>query len=134
MKKIICALFLLASFNVFAQSINDAVLQKSMKGWQPLSISDSGNIITLTMNEDQITKDIYQAVIKMGVCAPLWLAEKGTSYLKKTKEIKVLNRHSYSGYVFENPRSSCDELGKVADDRVSLTILSHTHVHSNIKQ
>ncbi|MEQ1968948.1 hypothetical protein ABLA30_18535, partial [Xenorhabdus nematophila] len=68
MKKVICTLFLLVSFGVFAQSTNDSILQKSMKSWQPLSISDKWGIITLTMNEDRITNDIYKAVINIGVC------------------------------------------------------------------
>ncbi|PHM54764.1 hypothetical protein Xhom_02720 [Xenorhabdus hominickii] len=62
----------------------------------------------------------------MGVCSPLWLDGK-TSYLKNTKEIRVLNKHNHAGYVFENPRSSCDEVGKATDDKANLIILSHTH-------
>ncbi|MFD0709958.1 hypothetical protein [Photorhabdus akhurstii] len=132
MKKYICTLFLLVltSFSVFAQSTNYSVLQKSMRSWQPLSISDSGDVITLTMDEGQVTSDIYKSVIEMGVCAPIWLGVKN-SYLKNTKEIHVLNRHNYIGYVFENPRSSCDEVGKATNDNVGLIILSHTHGHMN---
>ncbi|MEQ1968399.1 hypothetical protein ABLA30_15600 [Xenorhabdus nematophila] len=131
MKKYIVTLLLLTSFGVFAQSTNHSVLQKSMKIWQPLSISDRDNVVTLTMNEDRITDNIYHAVIKGGVCAPLWFDDKNTSYLKKTKEIRVLNRHNYSGYVFENPRSSCDEVGKATNDKTSLIIASHTRGHTN---
>ncbi|WP_338803322.1 hypothetical protein WDV76_14100 [Xenorhabdus griffiniae] len=131
MKKYICTLLLLASCGVFAQSTNLSALQKSMKMWQPLSISDSGDIVTLTMNEDRVTDKIYHSVIEYGICAPLWLDDKNTSYLKNTKEIRVLNKHNYIGYVFENPRASCGELGKVTDENVSLTISSHTHWHTN---
>ncbi|PHM73730.1 hypothetical protein [Xenorhabdus kozodoii] len=71
MKKYIVTLLLLTSFGVFAQSTNHSVLQKSMRMWQPLSISDSEGIVTLTMNEDRVTDKIYHAVINMGVCSPL---------------------------------------------------------------
>ncbi|MBE8597217.1 hypothetical protein [Xenorhabdus sp. BG5] len=101
-----------------------------MQMWQPLSINDNGNIVTLTMNEDRITDTIYHSVIRYGVYSPLWLDDKN-SYLKNTKEVRVLNRHNHSGYVFENPRASCDEVGKATNDKIGLIISSHTHGHTN---
>ncbi len=38
MKKYVCTFFLLISFGAFAQSTNHSALQKSMQGWQPLSM------------------------------------------------------------------------------------------------
>ncbi|WP_338804794.1 hypothetical protein WDV76_06120 [Xenorhabdus griffiniae] len=131
MKKYLYTLLLLTSCSAFAQSTNLSVLQKSMKSWQPLSITDKKGIVTLTMKNDQVTDTIYKSVITNGVCGPLWLDDKNTSYLKNTKEIRVLNKHNYIGPVFENPRTSCDELGKAKDDTAGIIISSHTHWHTN---
>jgi hypothetical protein len=131
MKKYACALALLVTFGAFAQSATETVLQKSMKPFQPLSISDSKGIVTLTMNEDQITDTIYKTVITNAICGPRWLDDKNTAYLKNTKEIRVLNKHNYIGYVFEEPSASCDELGKAKDDTAGIIIYSHTHWHPN---
>lgn len=79
------------------------------------------------MNEDRMTPLIYNAVISMGVCPPLWFDAKGSSYLKSTKEVRVLNRHSHSGFVLESPKTSCDEVGKATGDNGTIVINSHTH-------
>ncbi|WP_237386147.1 hypothetical protein [Xenorhabdus sp. Sc-CR9] len=131
MKKYIFALLLLVSFGVFAQSTTQSVLQKYMKSYQPLKISDKGGIITLTMKSNQVTTDIYHSVVKNAICGPLWLDDKNTSYLKEIKEVRVLNKHSYIGFAFENPRSSCEELGKAMDDMVGIVIASHTHIFTS---
>lgn len=79
------------------------------------------------MNEDRVTPKIYDAVISMGVCTPLWFEAKGSSYLKNIKELRVLNRHSYSGYVLESPKSTCDEAGKAASGGTAIVINANTH-------
>lgn len=127
MKKYGLLMLLAASFGVFAQPNNMAVLQKSLKPWQPLSINEHGGAITLTLNEDRVTTEIYEAVIAGGVCAPSWLETKKTGYLKNAKEVRVLNRNNSAGFVFENPKSSCDEVGKAKGDDGKLVISSHTH-------
>lgn len=131
MKKITCALLLLSSFCASAQTANQTTLQKSLAPWQPLSIQDEDGVITLTMNEDRVSDTIYETVIKDGVCAPIWLGDAKPSYLKKTKEIHVLNRHSWAGYVFENPKSSCDAIGKAKDGNDKILLMSRTRMHSN---
>jgi hypothetical protein len=81
------------------------------------------------MNEDRVTTQIYESVIEMGVCPPLWFEAKKTGYLKNTKEIHVLNRHSYSGFVFEDPKSTCNAVGKAKGDDGRRVIAFHTHTH-----
>ncbi|MFJ5480894.1 hypothetical protein [Pectobacterium carotovorum] len=127
MKKYIPALLIMASFSTFAQSHNQSTLQKSLSPWKPLAISESAGAIAITMNEDRITPEIYSAVIKMGVCTPLWFGDKKSAYLKNTKEISILNRNNHSGFVFENPKSSCEEAGKAKDGGGDIVISSNTH-------
>jgi hypothetical protein len=131
MKKITCALLLLSSFSVFAQTANQVILEKSLKPWQPLSIEDTGGVITLTMDEDSISNPIYENIVKDGICAPLWLEDKKSPYLKSTKEIHVLNKHSWAGLVFEKPKASCDEIGKAKDGNDKILLMTHTRMHSN---
>ncbi|MBP2846322.1 MULTISPECIES: hypothetical protein [Dickeya] len=127
MKKCTCALLLLASFCASAQSINHSVLQKSLKPWHPIIFSENGGVIRLTMNEDRVSNEIYESVILMGVCTPLWFEAKKTAYLNKIKEIHVLNRNSRSGFIFESPKSSCEEVGKAKGDGGKIVIAAHTH-------
>ncbi len=120
-------LLILISFSTFAQKHNESVLQKSLKPWNPLSIEDNAGVITLVMNEDSVTTQIYNSVIRMGVCSALWLNPQKSAYLKNTKEVRVLNRHAHGGFVFEDPRSSCGEAGQAKGDDSELIIASHTH-------
>ncbi|AID90815.1 hypothetical protein [Klebsiella michiganensis] len=126
MKKLVLSLFLVSA-SVTAQASNEAVLQKSLKPWNPLSIESSAGVVTLVMNEDSVTTQIFNSIIRMGVCSPLWLNPQKNTYLKNTKEVRVLNRYSHSGFVFENPRSSCNEAGQAKGDGSELIIASHTH-------
>lgn len=126
MKKLVLSLFLVSA-SVTAQASNEAVLQKSLKPWNPLSIESSAGVVTLVMNEDSVTTQIFNSIIRMGVCSPLWLSPQKNTYLKNTKEVRVLNRYSHSGFVFENPRSSCNEAGQAKGDGSELIIASHTH-------
>lgn len=127
MTKKLSALLILFSASMAAHASNLTVLQKSLKDWAPISISDKRGVIEIVMNEDRLTPQIYNAVINMGVCPPLWFGAKGSSYLKNTKEVRVLNRHSHSGFVLESPKTSCDEVGKATGDSWSIVINSHTH-------
>jgi len=129
MRKVALALLLGAvSVSTFAQSSNISILTKSTNDWQPLAITDKSGIVTITMNEAQVTPELYDFVAMWGICSPLWLDSKNKTFLKTTKEIRILNKFNYSGYIFENPHSACNEAGKVEEDQAKVIILSHTHL------
>ncbi len=65
MKKYICTPLLLASFGAFAQSTNHSVLQKSMKMWQPLSISDSGVMLPIVRSPLQDSIHVQQTSLSL---------------------------------------------------------------------
>ncbi|EAP9510779.1 hypothetical protein ET428_24735, partial [Salmonella enterica] len=117
------------SVSVFAQSLNEKVLSKSLNDWQPLAIKDKNNIITVTMNDGRVTPEIFLSVVENGVCDPTWFDYKKTSFLKKTEEIRILNRHDYQGLVLEKPLATCMEARKAKD--FYIIISSHTHSHTN---
>ncbi|HBR5116635.1 hypothetical protein AAHU41_09870 [Klebsiella pneumoniae] len=122
MKKLVLSL-LLVSASVAAQASNEAVLQKSLKPWNPLSIESNSGVVTLVMNEDSVTTQIYNSVIRMGVCGPIWLNPQKTTYLKNTKEVRVLNRYAHSGFVFENPREGANKqvISSQADSLIKIS-------------
>lgn len=131
MKKTLCLLALCISFSAIAQASDINILQKSLKPWQPLAINEKNNIVIVNMNEGEVTSDVYLAVIRSGVCVPAW-DKKNVAYLKNTKEVRILNKHNYMGYVLENPRSACDDVGAaVSDNATNSIILSHTHMNMN---
>ncbi|EKS2238958.1 hypothetical protein QBG86_004389 [Salmonella enterica] len=128
-KNILAVLLMTFSVSVFAQSLNEKVLSKSLSDWQPLAIKDKNNIITVTMNEDRVTPELYLFVIKNGVCYPVWFESKNTSFLSKTEKVRILNKYDYQGLVLDQPRSACLEAKKAKDS--SIIINGHTHSHTN---
>lgn len=129
MRKVALAvIFTFVSAPALAQSVNVQLLQKSFKQWQPLGVSEEGNIITITMNEARITPELYDFAAEQGVCSPLWLDDKKATYLIKTKEIRVLNKFNSAGYVLETPRAICNEAGKTQPEQSKILILSKTHL------
>lgn len=131
MKKTFCLLALCMSFSAVAGVNNSTILQKSLKPWQPLAISEKNNIVTVNLDAGEITNEAYLAVTRLGICVPAW-DKKNASYLKDTKEVRILNKHNFTGFVLENPRSTCNEVGAaVGDEAVNSIILSNTHMNMN---
>ena len=53
----------------FTSQANDiATLKKSLKPWQPIEVSKSGDTLTVVLNENQITPTVYDAIISAGAC------------------------------------------------------------------
>lgn len=113
------------SFGALSETVNEQILQKSMKPWQPLSISESQKIITVTLNEQRVTDQIYSTIVKNAICTPLWL-EENKKYLKGTKEINVLNQYNKQGYILESPKQACDEIGKSNNDDAAIRLMGAT--------
>lgn len=118
------------SFGALSETINEKVLQKSTNLWQPLSIQEDKKIITLILNEQKVTDQIYSNIIKNGVCTPLWLDEN-KKYLTGINEINVLNQYSKQGYVFESPKQACDAIGKSNDQEAGVRLMGATRGWTN---
>ena len=122
MKKLILILTLIPTLS-FAGIPEE--ITSSMKPFAPIKISIKNKTITIKMNERRITDKIYEAVIKNGICMPQWLGKKG--YLNNIKEIAVLNRFSKQGYVFENAKSACTQIGKAKGKTAGILLMGNTH-------
>lgn len=130
MKRSVFAVALLTSFAAFAQPSNMAVLKKSLNDMQPLSIKENKGVITVALDAASITPEIYDTAI-YGVCNPVWLHKENTSYLKNTKEVRILNKFSFMGYALENPRATCDKAGAEQPNESKVTIMTNTHLVTN---
>ncbi|WP_249039993.1 hypothetical protein [Enterobacter roggenkampii] len=129
MKLLKTTLLLSLALMSFTSQANDvATLKKSLKPWQPIEVSKSGDTLTVILNENQITPTIYDAVISSGVCSDIWTKSVPAKYLETVKELHVLNKHKFKGYVLEKPLATCNEMGKETDERAKVIMLSHTHL------
>lgn len=123
------AAFLTLALTSYTAQANDiSVMKKSLKPWQPIEVSKSGDILTVVLNENRITPDVYDAVISSGACMDIWTKDVPAKYLKSTKELHILNKHKAQGYVLEQPLNACNEMGKEQPERAKVIMLSHTHL------
>ncbi|EPA1038540.1 hypothetical protein ACQZWC_000088 [Enterobacter bugandensis] len=62
-------------------------MKKSLKSWQPSEVSKSSDTLTLTvtLNENQITPTVYEAIINAGACMDIWTKDIPMKYLKPSK-------------------------------------------------
>lgn len=113
----------------FTSQANDvSTLKKSLKPWQPIEVSKSSETLTVTLNENQITPDVYDAIISAGACMAIWTKDAPANYLKTVKELHILNKHKAQGYVMENPLDTCNEMGKETEVKAKGIMLSHTRL------
>lgn len=113
----------------FTSQANDiATLKKSLKPWQPIEVSKSGDTLTVVLNENQITPTVYDAIISAGACMAIWTKDAPANYLKSVKELHILNKHKAQGYVMENPLDTCNEMGKETEVKAKGIMLSHTRL------
>lgn len=128
--KYLKAVTLLAlSLTSYTAQANDAsTLKNSLKQWQPIEVSKSGDTLTVILNESQITPAIYDSVISSGVCSDIWTKDVPAKYLQSVKELQILNKHKFKGYVLEQPLNTCNEMGKEQPERAKVIMLSHTHL------
>lgn len=118
---------LLFSFAAIAQPTDIQLLQKSVKIWQPSEVSIQSNKILIALPSNDMTSEAYEAVISSGVCPPIWTNDVPKNYLSDITEIDVTNKHKAIGYTFEEPRKTCEEMGKLMDNAAKNLLLSKTH-------
>ncbi|HCR1008275.1 TPA: hypothetical protein OMU03_003401 [Enterobacter roggenkampii] len=128
LKSAIATVAILLSISAHAQTNNVKTLQKQLKSWQPIEIKENNNVVTVVLDANQVTPEIYDAVVSSGICMDVWIKDVPDSYMKTTKELHVLNKHKAFGYVLEQPLATCNEMGKEPDDRAKVMMLSKTHM------
>ncbi|AXE93980.1 hypothetical protein [Paraburkholderia terricola] len=107
-----------------------AGLQKSLKPFAIVSATIDDGVLKINIRKPVVKReDVYQFVVKMGVCYPLWIdAQKGWGSASITS-IEVRNDIGAQGYSFQGGRKECGELGKSANmDAEKKYIEAHTWV------
>lgn len=120
---------LLFSSVVAAQSSDVTTLQNKLKPWQPLEVNLKHDQITVVLPAASVNDETYNAIISSGVCSPIWTKGVPAGYLKKIQLINVTNKFKASGYSFENPLSTCNEMGKLMDKPATAVMLGNTHTY-----
>ncbi|SUQ56106.1 Uncharacterised protein [Raoultella terrigena] len=123
---LLCTVAALSS-NAFSQSLDAQALIKSLKLWQPIGIVDNTDSVEVKLPTATVTSDAYEALISSGVCTPIWVKNAPDGYLKKAKEIHVVNKFSAQGYTFENPLITCKKMGELMDDEAKSLMYENTH-------
>lgn len=111
-----------------AQASDVSTLKNKLKPWQPTEVSLEDDQLTIVIPAATINDETYNAIISSGVCSPIWTKDVPSNYLKKIKIINVTNKHKASGYSFENPLSTCNEMGKLMDKPATAMLLGNTHI------
>lgn len=116
-------------FSVATAQASDAItLKNKLKPWQPTEISLKDEQLTVVMPAASIDDETYKLITSSGICSPIWTKDAPADYLKKIKAINVTNKFKSSGYTFENPLSTCNEMGKLMDKPATALLLGNTHV------
>lgn len=99
----------------------------AVTAWQPTSLTMQNGIVTVVTPQNRMTENIYKTVAT-SVC--------GNSYGNKTfwgktpiKEIHVLNQFGTQGYIWENPKQTCQETAKLVNEKeVTAKLMGNTRL------
>ncbi|MEP8607492.1 hypothetical protein ACOT0B_17855 [Enterobacter cloacae complex sp. SHL008] len=84
--------------------------------------------MVVVLDANQVTPDIYNAVISAGACMKIWTKDVPANYLISVKKLQILNKHKAQGYVLEQPLTTCNEMGREQPKNANVIMLSHTHI------
>ncbi|MEB6222816.1 hypothetical protein [Pantoea anthophila] len=111
-----------------AQASDVITLKNKLKPWQPTEVSLKGDQLNIVIPAANVDDETYKAIASGGICSPIWTKDVPANYLKNIKAINVINKFKASGYSFENPLSTCNEMGKLMDKPAAALLLGNTHV------
>jgi hypothetical protein len=121
MRKILLGCWL---FPIVASASN-GVLNDSLEAWEPLKVMSNENSVVITLNERRITDVIYDAIVQNGICMPSWLG-KGEDYLYGLNSISVVNMYEKQGYVLNNPKSACKDIGEASSKDAKVLVMGNS--------
>lgn len=128
MKKLLLPLALVTSMAFAAPNAAIKALGQDLKSFNPASItvhqgSEKRETVVIILPQARITDTIYTATIK-GACMRLWLNPKD-KYLNTVGQIAVLNQ----GYVFENPKETCKQMGEAVGNKSNILLMGNTRIY-----
>lgn len=123
---------LFISCSALAQSASQQALQKALKPWQPVEVTKKDHELTVALPGKSMTPEAYDAVIKNGICMPIWTKSQATDALKGVDKLNVTNQYKTLGYSFEKPLSTCEEMGKLTGQPSTTLMMSRTSLFSGV--
>ncbi len=133
MRKLLLLPFACAASMVFAAP-NAAIkaLGQDLRSFNPASItahqgSEKGETVVIVLPQARITDTIYSVAIK-GACMRLWLNPKD-KYLNTVGQIAVLNQTAKQGYIFENPKETCRQMGEAVGNKSNILLMGKTRIY-----
>lgn len=131
-KTAVISTLLLLSGNALAQSASQQALQKALKPWQPVEVTKKDHELTVVLPGKSVPPEAYEAVIMSGICPTIWNKSLSKSSIKDVTKLNVTNQYKMSGYSFEDPISTCDEIGKLMDQPAKVKMMSRTSLFSGV--
>ncbi|UNK60769.1 hypothetical protein [Buttiauxella ferragutiae] len=119
---------LVISSSALAQNVNTKVLNKYLAPWQPVEITAEKEGVLVALPSRSITPEIYDLVIKTGVCNSIWTKDAPSSYLVGVKYLHITNQFKATGYSLETPLNTCKEMGDLSPTDAKTLMLSKTHL------
>lgn len=115
--------FLLLPTFVYADSVPDSI-KKWTKPLSLLNLTVANNALTLVINKDKVTSEMYESIIGNSIC--MSLVDKPKSWGKaKIKKIYVLNKFAVQGYVFNGGEAECSRMGKMTSDEFKVKVIQN---------
>jgi len=102
-------------------------IKKSLALWNPLSVQVNSGKIKIVTDEFRVTDSIYKAIIKYGICMPVW--SKKPESIEGINEISVLNKFEKKGYVFKGGRELCIAMGKLPDKEADGLLMGNSRLY-----
>lgn len=126
MKRLVAVFLLAASPFLWGQYAMESISNR-LDIYAPLGIEASDGVLSITMNEQRITNDIYISVITT-LCLN---AITDPPSLNDINEVRVLNMFGRQGFVFEGGRQECEGVVNFSGNNLEIHILGMTHAHMN---
>ena len=126
-KKTMAAAAFALSFpgGAFADPVIDGAA-RALEMWAPLEIKRDGTVLMVRAKERRITRPIYLAMMKAGLCA---FNGAGRISLAGIREIVIVNRFVGQGWVFEGGQAECKEISNSKDrKRGEILLLERTRM------
>ncbi len=104
-------------------SADTAKISNAVDLWNPLTIDEAKGTTKITFDQQNITPQIFEAVIISGLCAK---QGSDTALLENVNEVAILNRHGGQGFIYETGGATCSELISVPMATARLLLLGAT--------
>lgn len=103
----------------------ERLLTRSLKDFAFQRYALQDGTLRVVMAKPMVTKEIYHAVAKIGICTGVW--ESPADFAKLgIKRVEVLNSIDAQGFAFIGGQAECTAMGTLSRDRADAYFEAHT--------